>query len=160
LSICFVNIKHATGDNTLGESRVLSGRCRCCANDSVCPSQELHVHRRNSCLVIMLTELPAKFRWSCGLRGRSLVPRLLGTGGSNADPSGRAVEGESLWPFACWGCGFEYRRGGGLCCVCSTVRTKGKSQDNQDTKADMKCREKKSHLRHGSLSLVFIVLCR
>jgi hypothetical protein len=36
-----------------------------------------------------------------------------------ADPSGLAVYGVGLRPFACWDCGFESRRGHGcLCCAC------------------------------------------
>ena len=42
---------------------------------------------------------------------------------TEADPSGRAVQGMGLRPLACWDCGFEPRRGHGClsceCCVLS-----------------------------------------
>ena len=40
----------------------------------------------------------------------------------SADPIGRAVQGVSLWPFACWDCWFEFRRGHGCLSVVSVVR--------------------------------------
>ena len=39
-----------------------------------------------------------------------------------AGPSGRAVLGVSLWPLACWDCGFEsLERHGFLSCECCTL---------------------------------------
>jgi hypothetical protein len=38
-----------------------------------------------------------------------------------ADPSGRAVYGVDLRPFACWDCGFESRRGRGCLSLVSVV---------------------------------------
>jgi hypothetical protein len=38
-----------------------------------------------------------------------------------ADPSGRAVYGVGLRPFACWDCGFESRRGKGCLSLVSVV---------------------------------------
>jgi hypothetical protein len=50
---------------------------------------------------------------------------------------------------------------GYLCCVCCTVKTKGKSQDNQDKEVRIKYKErtKKSRRGHGYLSVVFVVCC-
>jgi hypothetical protein len=39
----------------------------------------------------------------------------------SADPSGRAVLGVGLRPFACWDCGFESRRGHGCLFLVSVV---------------------------------------
>jgi hypothetical protein len=38
-----------------------------------------------------------------------------------ADPSGRAVKGVGLRPFACWDCGFKSRRGCGCLSLVSVV---------------------------------------
>jgi len=34
---------------------------------------------------------------------------------NDADLSGSAVSGVGLWPFSCWYCGFESRRGMDVC---------------------------------------------
>jgi hypothetical protein len=39
----------------------------------------------------------------------------------NADPSGRAVRGEGLWPLACWDRGFESHRGHGCLSLVNVV---------------------------------------
>ena len=42
------------------------------------------------------------------------------------------LDGPGIEPLACWDCGFEFRRGHGcLCCVCCTIRTKGKARTKQ-----------------------------
>ena len=45
-------------------------------------------------------------------------------------------------PIACWGCGFESRLGHE--CLCCRIRTKGKSQDNQNKEIRLKYRRKKN----------------
>ena len=64
------------------------------------------------------------FKWgwdsSVGIATRH---RLDGPRIEIADPSGRAFYSVSLWPLACWDCGFESCRGHGyLCCVVYVVQ--------------------------------------
>jgi predicted Zn-ribbon and HTH transcriptional regulator len=47
--------------------------------------------------------------------------KILQSYESLANPSGRVVYSECLWPIACWDCGFESRRGHECLSVVSVV---------------------------------------
>ena len=73
----------------------------------------LYVHNLlcDECLIILFTKI---------IFSLSIMKYIAG-------PSGRAVEGVSLRPLACWNCGFEFRRGTWMfvCCECCVLSGRG-----------------------------------
>jgi len=62
-------------------------------------------------------------RLNVEINGPKNIKLLLYTMRPNAGPSGRAVQGVGLRPFACWECEFESHRGHGCMSLISVLKS-------------------------------------